>query len=99
MSAKQSQITSFFSQNKKQKINDDSDGNSGSVDILSNSLNEPQGGMELCAEIPSLTSSSSTSAPLVLHSSISVLSTSIGGGAIRPGQAKAYARLAKGRLG
>jgi hypothetical protein len=70
-------------------MNDDFDGNSGSVDILSNSLNDPQGGMELCAEIPLLTSSSS----------ISVLSTSIGGGANRPGQAKAYPRLTEGRLG
>ncbi len=54
MSAKQSRITSFFTQNKKQKTNDGFDGNSASADILSNSFNETQVETELCAEISSL---------------------------------------------
>jgi hypothetical protein len=54
MSVKQSQITSCFSQNKKQKTNDDFDGNSAFVDILSNNLNETQGETELSAETSSL---------------------------------------------
>jgi hypothetical protein len=69
MSAKQNRITSFFSQNKKQRTNDDCDGNSGSVNILSNTLNEFQGETELCAEMSSLQPSrTSTLAPLTSSS-------------------------------
>ncbi|CAF2996606.1 unnamed protein product [Rotaria sp. Silwood2] len=76
MSAKQSQITSFFSQNKKQKTNKDFDGNSASVDILSINLYEIQGETGLCAEISSLepskisTLASLTSSPFTSPSSI-----------------------------
>ena len=69
MSAIRSQITSFFSQNKKEKTNDDFDVNSASLDILSNSLNEIQDETELCTEMSSLEpSETSTSAPLTLSS-------------------------------
>jgi hypothetical protein len=75
MSAKQSQITSFF-QNKKQKTND-FDENSASVDILSNNLNKNQDRTELCVQIsssePPETSTSSTS---ILISSAPVASPS-----------------------
>jgi len=55
----------FFSQNKKQRINDGFDGNSASVDILSNNLNEIQGETEFYAEMSSLEpSKTSTLAPL-----------------------------------
>ena len=65
MSAKRSQITSFFSQNKEQKTNNDFDVNSASLDILSNSLNEIQDETDLCTEMSSLEpSETSTSAPL-----------------------------------
>ncbi len=54
MSAKQGQITSFFSRNKKQKTNNSFDGNSASVDILTNNFNDMQDETELCAEMTSL---------------------------------------------
>ncbi|CAF1474490.1 unnamed protein product [Rotaria sordida] len=87
MSAKQSQITTFFSQNKKQKKNKDSDGNSTSVNILSTNLNEIQGEIALCADMLPLessetstlalpTASSSTLASLTSPSSTSVSLTS-----------------------
>ena len=79
MSANQKQITSSFSQNKKQKTNDDCDENSASAsaDILSNILNEIQGEMELCTDMSSLEPrKTSTSAPSTSPSSTSALLTS-----------------------
>jgi len=51
MSAKQGQITSFFSHNEKQKTNNYFHGNSAFADILSNKLNDIQDQTELCAEM------------------------------------------------
>ena len=73
MSIKKSKITSFFSQNgKKQKTNDDFDGNPAPLDILSNSLNETAGEIELCADMLSLEPpKASTSTSLTSPSSTS----------------------------
>ncbi|CAF4989653.1 unnamed protein product [Rotaria sp. Silwood1] len=74
MSAKQSQITTFFSQNKKQKKNKDSDGNSTSVNILSTNLNEIQGEIAFCAEMLHLESSETSTLALPIASSSTLAS-------------------------